>query len=160
STGIHTAALDSAEGRILLEGSTVVGFVEGNSTGRASARGVFDPPDRFNLWRRQDFDQPITSSIEGGKVWEQWCTTRDSRPSHRIGTSVLSAYVSLVAALGDLFPAAVARGRRDYGHPVQLCGLVHAGFVSESSSVWDGEPTALSPAAERLVLEAEPAKAL
>jgi hypothetical protein len=160
STGVHTVALDSAEGRALLEGSAVLGFVEGNSTGRTSARGVFDPPDRFNLWRRQDFDQPITSPIEGGKVWEHWCTTRDIRPSHRIGTSVLSAYVSLVSALGDLFPAAVARGRRDYGHPVQLCGLMHAGFVAEGSAVWDGEPGALLPAAERLLLEAEPTKAL
>jgi hypothetical protein len=160
SAGFQTVPLDSADGRTLLEGSTILGFVEGNSAGRTSARGVYDPPDRFNLWRRQDFDQPITSPLEGGKVWEHWCTTRDLRPAHRLGTSVLTAYVSLVAALGDLFPVAVARGRRDYGHPVQLCGLVHAGFVAEASAVWESEPLPLPAFAERLMLEAEPAKSL
>ena len=160
ATGFQTIPLDSAEGRVLIDGSTLLGFIEGNSTGRASARGVSDPPDLFNLWRRQDFDQPIASTIEGGKVWEHWCTTRDIRPTHRIGTSVLGAYVSLVAALTDLFTAAVARGRRDYGHPVQLCGLVHAGFVAEQSATWEAEPNPLPVAVERLLLEAEPAKAL
>ena len=113
----RTVPLDSAEGRTLVEPSDLLGFVEGNSTGRTSARHVFDAPDRFNLWRRQDFDQPVTSELEGGKVWEHWCTLRDLRPSNRVGLSVLTAYVSLTAALGDQFAAAVARGRREYGHP-------------------------------------------
>ncbi len=160
STGFQTVSLDSAEGRMLIDKSELLGFVEGNSTGRTSARGVFDPTDRFNLWRRQDFDQPTSSTIEGGKAWEHWCTTRDLRSSCRIGASVLGAYVSLVAALGDLFPATVARGRRDYGHPMQLCALVHAGFVAEASATSEIEPHALPAAAELLFLEAEPAKAL
>jgi hypothetical protein len=158
--GLQTLRVDSAEGQSLLAGSSLLGFVEGNSTGRTSARGVSDPPDLFNLWRRQDFDLPASSTLDGGKVWEHWCTTRDLRPFNRIGTSVLTAFVSLVAAVGDLLPAAVARGRRDYGHPVQLCGAVSAGFISEESAVWAGEPHPLPSAAERLLLESEPAMAL
>ena len=69
-------------------------FVEGNSTGRTSARSVFDAPDRFNLWRRQDFDQPVTSSLEGGKVWEHWCTLRDLRSSNRLATCRIRAVPS------------------------------------------------------------------
>jgi hypothetical protein len=160
STGIQTVALDSAEGRFLLNNSMLLGFVEGNSTGRISARRVYDSPDLFNLWRRQDFDQPIASTIEGGKVWEHWCTTRDIRPSHRIGTLVLTAYVTLTAALGDQFAAMVARGRRDYGHPKQLCAMVRAGFVSEASATLDMAPRPFPTAAESLLLEAEPKKSV
>jgi len=160
SGGIQTIPLDSAQGRFLLGQSALLGFVEGNSTGRTSARDVLDPPDLFNLWRRQDFDQTIACPLEGGKVWEHWCTLRDIRPSHRLGTLALSAYVSLTAALGDLFPAAVARGRRDYGHPKQLCAMVGGGFVSETSATWDATPHGLSPAAEHLFLHSEPASAL
>jgi len=160
STGIQTVAVDSAEGRFLLNNSRLLGFVEGNSTGRISARRVYDSPHLFNLWRRQDFDQPIASTLEGGKVWEHWCTTRDIRPTHRIGTLVLTAYVTLTAALGDRFPAVVARGRRDYGHPMQLCAMVRAGFVSEASATLDITPRPLLPAADSLLLEAEPIKSL
>jgi hypothetical protein len=158
--GPDTLSLDSADGRALLAESKLLGFVEGNSTGRTSARGVNDPPDLFNLWRRQDFDQPVSSREDGGKVWEHWCTLRDIRPGARMGTSVLSAYVSLVSALGDRFAATVCRGRRDYGHPVQLAALVYAGFVDKRSALWDGSPRPLTPEAERLLLEAEPARAL
>jgi hypothetical protein len=157
---VRTVRLDSAEGRSLLAGSAPLGFVEGNSTGRTSARDVNDPPERFNLWRRQDFDQPIESGEDGGKVWEHWCTLRDIRAPSRIGTAVLTAYVSLVAALGDRFAATVARGRRDYGHPRQLAALAKAGFIGETAAVWDTTPVALPPAAERALLEAQPAAAL
>lgn len=157
---VETVRLDSAEGRSLLRSSKLLGFVEGTSTGRVSARDVDDPPDRFNRWRRQDFDQPIGSDEDGGKVWEHWCTLRDIRPSHRIGTSVLTAYVSLTAALGDRFPAAVARGRREYGHPVQLAAMVYAGFVASKSALWDTKPTVLPASVVPFLLRAEPASAL
>jgi hypothetical protein len=157
---VRTVRLDSAEGRSLLKNSTLEGFVEGNSTGRVSARQANDPPDRFNLWRRQDFDQPIESVEDGGKVWEHWCTLRDIRPSARIGTSVLSAYVSLVSAGGDRFVPTVARGRREYGHPVQLAALVHAGLTTATSATWDTTPIVLPRNVEPLLLEATPSAAL
>ncbi|HKB06091.1 MAG TPA: hypothetical protein VKD90_28105 [Gemmataceae bacterium] len=160
SAAPRTFALDSADGRALVEGSTLLGFVEGNSTGRTSARHVTDGPDRFNLWRRQDFDQPIASPLEGGKVWEHWCTLRDLRASNRVGLSAVTAYVSLVAALGDRFAAAVARGRRDYGHPQQLCALVHAGFVGADAATWETTPAGVPAVVESLFLEADPAHAL
>ena len=158
--GPRTVPLDSADGRTLVDRSILLGFVEGNSTGRTSARQVCDGPDRFNLWRRQDFDQPAGTDLEGGKVWEHWCTLRDLRASNRIGLSALTAYVSLVAALGDRFAAAVARGRRDYGHPRQLVALVQAGFVGAEAATWDVTPTALPATAEPLLSEADPARAL
>jgi hypothetical protein len=160
SAGARTLAVDSADGRVLLDQSKLLGFVEGNSTGRTSARNVFDAPDRFNLWRRQDFDQPVASPLEGGKVWEHWCTLRDLRPSNRVGLSALTAYISLAAALGDKFCAAVARGRRDYGHPQQLCALVRAGFVSKEAATWDVTPTSIPATLEPLLLEADPDQGL
>ena len=152
--------LDSAEGRALLRGSKLLGFVEGTSVGRVSARNVSDPPSLFNLWRRQDFDQPAGAAQDGGRVWEHWCTLRDIRPAHAIGTSVLTAYISLVASLGDLFIPCVARGRREYGHPVQLRAMVRAGLVGRASATWDGKPAAIPKEAELLLQEADEAAAL
>ncbi len=155
-----THHLDSDEGRALVAGSTLLGFVEGNSVGRISARNAQDPRDRFNGWTRQQFNQPAGSDNDGGKVWEHWCTVRDIRPSHRIGSSVLKAYVSLAAALGDRFVPAVTRGRRSYGHPKQLCAMVRAGLTSEASALWDVSPDRIPDGAERKLLEATPADAL
>ena len=157
---VRIVPLDSAEGRTLLGGSTLLGFVEGTSVGRVSARHVSDPPSLFNLWRRQDFDQPPGTVLDGGRVWEHWCTLRDIRPTHEIGTSVLTAYVSLVAALGDLFIPCVARGRREYGHPLQLRAMVRAGLVGRAAATWTGKPTAIPKEAELLFQEADEAAAL
>jgi len=156
----QTVKLDTPAGRALLEGSQLLGFVEGNSTGRVSARGVTDPSDRFNRWRRQDFDKLDSRSGDGGKVWEHWCTTRGIRPGNRYGTAVLEAYVALTAALSDVFAAVVARGRRVYGHPVQLAAMVKAGFVAEASALADITPRGMSPEVEALFNRAEPAAAL
>ena len=156
---IETVPIESGEGRRLLRNSTLLGFVEGNSTGRVSARGVADPPDRFNGWRRQDFDQPVDETQDGGKVWEHWCTLRDIRETHAIGTSMLGAYVALSAALGDRFIPTIARGRRDYGHPVQLAASVYAGLTSRESALWDTTPVAIPAEAALLLLESDPARA-
>src|SRR5262249_33962556 len=153
--------LDSPAGRALLERSELLGFVEGNSKGRISARGVNDPRDRFNRWRRQDFDKTgVNERADGGKVWEHWCTMRHIRAGNRYGTMVLEAYVALPAALTDLFAAVVARGRRVYGHPVQLAAMVNAGFVAEKSALADITPRGLSREAEALFNRAEPEAAL
>jgi hypothetical protein len=77
-----------------------------------------------------------------------------------IATSVLGAYVSLVAALGDRFAPTVARGRRQYAHPRQLRALVEAGFTSKESALWDATPSLIPAEAESLLMEAEPAKSL
>lgn len=156
----QTLRLDSTAGRALLAQSKLLGFVEGNSTGRISARGVEDPSDRFNRWRRQSFDRSPDSGGDGGKVWEHWCTTRNIRSGNRYGTAVLKAYISLAAALTDLFIAVVARGRRVYGHPVQLAAMVEAGLVSRSAAVADLTPKGMPADVERLFNQAEPAAAL
>jgi hypothetical protein len=160
AASVRTQPLDSVAAQGVLAGSVLLGFVEGNSLGHVSVRGARDTADRFNGWRRQQFDQCADSPEDGGKVWEHWCTTRDIRSSDRIGSSVLRAYVMLSAALGDRFVAAVARGRRDYGHPEQLSALVTAGLTSEVAATWDTEPHALPPVAERLLLEATPQDAM
>jgi hypothetical protein len=156
----RTVPVNSAEGRILLRKSRLLGFVEGTSLGRTSARFVNDPPDLFNLWRRQDFDQPSGSPDDGGTVWEHWCTLRDIRRTHAIGTSVLTAFVTLVAALGDGFIPTVARGRREYGHPKQLRAMVAAGLVGRQSALWEGTPTAIAAPDEAVLEEADPAASL
>jgi len=156
----RTVPTDSAEGRILLQQTSLLGFVEGTSLGRTSARFANDPPSLFNLWRRQDFDQPVGSEEDGGRVWEHWCTQRDIRATHAIGTSILTAFVALVAALGDLFIPTVARGRKEYGHPTQLRAMIRAGLVDRKSALWDGTPKAISSNGEAVLEEADPATSL
>ncbi len=156
-----THPLASPAARVLLQGSKLLGFVEGTSIGHISARGANDDAYRFNGWQRQQFDQPIDSQRNGGKSWEHWCTLRDIRPSASvIADSVLRSYISVVSVLGDLFPATVARGRRSYSHPKQLCACVRAGLTSKDSAIWDTIPREIPPASEQLLLQARPADAL
>ena len=143
----QTLALDSVEGEELIAGSTLLGFVEGSSTGRISAQGVVDPDEAFNRNPRQDYSEPPDSSEEGGKVWEHWCTLRDIRPLAAIGSSVLTAYVTLLSVLGDPFAAIVARGRHEYHHPDQLAAMVAAGLISRDAAVMSMKPTAIPAAA-------------
>ncbi len=158
--GPRTVPLDSADGERLVAGSGLLGFIEGSSQGRISARSAQDPPDRFNKWRRQDFDQRAGSPEDGGRVWEHWCTLRDIRPTQPIATSVLRAYVALMAVLGNRFVPTVARGRRQYGHPVQLCAMVRAGLTAEDAAAWDTTPVVVPAAVESVLLEARPADGL
>ena len=156
----RTVPVESAEGRILLRDSSLLGFVEGASTGRTSTPFANDPPTLFNLWRRQDFDQPPGSDEDGGRVWEHWCTLRDIRPTHAIGTSVLTAFVALTATLGDLFIPTVARGRKEYGHPEQLRAMIASGLVDRKSAVVNITPTAIPPYCEAVFEDADPATSL
>ena len=157
---VVTLHLDSADGRALCQDAAVLGFIEGTSLGRTSARNVNDPPTLFNLWRRQDFDQPVTSSADGGRVWEHWCTLRDIRPTHRIGTSVVTAYVSLAATLGPRFIATVARGRSEYGHPAQLCAMVEAGLTTVKAATWETKPLPIPASAEAILKLSDSDRAL
>lgn len=144
----RTLPLDSTDGAEVVAGSTLLGFVEGNSTGRISARGVVDSDDAFNGNPRQEYNKPPDSPEEGGKVWEHWCTLRDIRPSAAIGSSVVAAYVALLSALGDAFAATVARGRREYHHPEQLGAMVRAGLISREAAQADVTPTTIPTVAQ------------
>lgn len=158
---VRTFDLDSAEGDNLLNQANLLGYVEGTSTGHILARNVQDPPGAFNSWPRQNFE-PTEGSNEqgGGTVWEHWCTTRDLRETDAIGDSVLQAYLTLVSTLGGEFVATVARGRRSYNHPEQLCALVKAGFIAREDALWDTRPHEIPRPEELLFQEARPADCL
>lgn len=149
-----TLPLGSAEGAAVVGAAECLGFIEGSSLGHISCRNFNDPPTAFNNWPRQRFDQPVDSEEDGGVVWEQWSTTRDLRESSRIGSSVLQAYLTLVSLLGGRFVAAVARGRREHEHPVQLVALVKAGLLAAEEATWDITPLAIPLDAQRLLYEA------
>ena len=154
-----TLRLDSQDARERLADARVLGFVEGTSLGRISARGVHDPEARFNGNPRQEYDEPPDSTAEGGKVWEHWCTLRDVRDSATIASSVLAAYVTLCAHLGDLFPVLVARGRRAYGHPAQFAAMVRAGFIGTEAASHLLQPSVIPDPIEALLKAARPARA-
>lgn len=153
--GIEHFKMDTDESRALLENSKLLGYIEGASRGHITARGVLDTPDLFNGWLRQNYEQPADrENQDGGPVWEHWCTTRDLRASCDVGSSVLSAYISLAAAAGDLFPAMVARGRTSYHHPEQLDAMITAGFTTAQSASWDMSPIPIPDAQKLLFYEA------
>ncbi len=161
SGNVQTYPIGSQEGQRLLQDSTLLGFIEGNSVGHISAHGIRDDEKMFNGCPRQEFDRPTTDKTsDGGKVWEHWCTLRDIRQTARVGTSVLRAYVALTAALGDRFAPTVARGRREYKHPKQLCALIKAGFTSLDAATWSTTPFEIPPQAELLLLEAKSSSSL
>jgi len=153
---VENLTLESDEGGALLASARPLAFVEGTSQGHVTARGVQDPPDAFNGCPRQEFDRDVTDPGEGGVVWEHWCTTRDIRPQSVVGTSVLSAFLTLVSVLGGCFVAPVARGRRDHQHPRQLAALIRAGVLTREEALWDTSPLAIPPRAQRLFYEARP----
>lgn len=155
-SGIQTYPLSSESARSVLGDATLVGFVEGASTGRTSARGVIDPPERFEGWKRQDYDQPPGTTGAGGKVWEHWCTTRDISDGQPIGKSVVEAYIQLASVCGDTFAPVVARGRRDYYHPRQLSAMVESGLTSSTSARPFLTPMRMLPAVELTLQEATP----
>ena len=157
---VTTEPLATGAGAALADGAECLGFIEGSSVGHIAARSATDASNTFNGWTRQSFDKDVTSDEDGGTVWEHWVTTRDLRPSSRMGTSVLKAYLTLVARLGGRFVAAVARGRREHNHPRQLVALVKAGLLTADEAAWDVTPEPISRAAQDLLYEARPADAL
>jgi hypothetical protein len=155
---VRNLPLFAATALELFKDARLLGFVEGSSLGHISARDVTDPPDRFNQWVRQAFDQPEDSTEDGGRVWEHWCTVRDIRKSNVIGTSVLRSYLSLLALAGGRFAAMVARGRTDYDHPVQLAAMVKAGLVGREDVLIDLKPKPIPRNIELMIYSADPAK--
>ena len=155
-----TVPLAGAEGKAIAQNAQCLGFIEGSSLGHISARGVDDPPEAFNKWPRQQFDQDIASEKDGGVVWEHWSTTRDLRPTSEMGTAILQAYLTLISILGGRFVAAVARGRREHNHPEQLVALVKAGVLTADEATWDILPDPIPEASQKLLYEARPSDAL
>jgi hypothetical protein len=155
-SGIQTYPVASEQGRPLVEDATLLGFVEGTSEGHISARGVNDPAERFEGWRRQDYDQSPGTTPPGGRVWEHWCTTRDISDAQPIGKSVVEGYIILASAIGGKFAPVVARGRRDYGHPRQLGAMVESGLTSPASARPFLTPMRMPRSVELVLHEATP----
>lgn len=157
---LRTLPLKGTAGTSLANGAQCLGFIEGTSLGHVTARGVVDSATAFNGWTRQSFDQDLSSSNDGGTVWEHWVTTRDIRPTNATGTSVLEAYLTLVCHLGGRFVAAVGRGRREHDHPRQLVALVKSGFLTVEEATWNVSPDPIPKAPQDLLYEARPADSL
>lgn len=157
---IRTVPLASADGTTIVTGATCLGFIEGTSLGHITARGANDADTAFNGWPRQRFDRDVADIEDGGTVWEHWSTTRDIRVSSVIGTSVLRAWLALVACLGGRFVAAIARGRREHSHPKQLVALVRSGVLSEDDAMWDVVPDSIPKCEQDILYEARPADSL
>lgn len=156
NTFTKTITITSPEAQEYLTDSELLGFVEGTSEGRISAKGIRDDEKSFAGNPRQKYDQNPGSTEDGGGVWEHWSTTRDIRDSSKIGSSVLYSYVALVAVCGDKFVPTVARGRTDYFHPEQLNALIKAGFTSLKSAQINIQPTVIPQDVDLLLQEAKP----
>ncbi|MGA2531433.1 MAG: hypothetical protein ABSG19_00210 [Candidatus Aminicenantales bacterium] len=157
---VSTVGLETEAGRAKLAQSIPLGFIEGSSAGHVLARGTRDPKTSYNGWLRQDFDHSTWSNKEGGTVWEHWCTTRDLRQTNVPGDSLLRGYLTLVSAVGGRFISAVARGRRSHEHPLQLCALVKAGFLTAEEAAWETAPLPIPAKIQRLLYEARPGEYL
>lgn len=153
---INTFQIFSTQAQNYLNDSELLGFVEGTSEGRISAKGIKDSENSFAGNPRQKYDQSPGSIEEGGRVWEHWSTTRDVRVSSNIGSSVLNSYVALVAVCGDKFAPTVARGRIDYFHPEQLNAMIKAGFTSLASAQINIQPMIIPKDIDLLLQEAKP----
>lgn len=155
---VATVRLDSEEGRAAMKGWLLRGYVEGASRGHILDRKAKDPGDPKQVDRRQDYDQPPSSKEDGGPVWEHWCTSRDIVTPSGLGTGMLRSYLTLVCLLGGRFAGTVARGRNDaeYGHLIQLRGLVRAGFIRPADAGWDIKPTPIPSRVENVLYEARP----
>lgn len=157
---VSTSPLSGGPGRAVIASSNLLGFVEGTSEGRITARGAQDRPGRFGGYARQNYDHPPGTNRQGGRVWEHWCTTRDLDPASRLSRSLLTAYLELCHAGGDLFAPTVARGRGEYGHPAQLRAMIVAGLTTLASARWPTTPVVVPREAELLLQEARPTEAV
>jgi hypothetical protein len=155
---VRTFPLLSEEGAMLIENAELLGFIEGSSLGHISARDSEDKPGKFNKWTRQEFDMNAKSAKDGGRVWEHWCTVRDLTPNASVGLSVLKSYLAMVSLCGGRYVSVVARGRKQYHHPEQLCALVKYGFISVDDALINITPKPIPAKAELLIYSADPAK--
>lgn len=143
-----------------LDQAVLLGYIEETSRGHILARNARDTREAYNGWLRQDYNQAIGSRRSGGVVWELWCPTRDLRATDQVDNSVLKAFVELVSVLGGEFVAAVARGRREHRHPIYLCALVKAGFITREEALWDTKPYEIPRNEDLLFQEAKPSDSL
>jgi len=155
---VRIAALDSDEARKAMASYVLRGYIEGASRGHILNRKANDPGDSTKVDRRQDYDQQVDSTKDGGPVWEHWTTTRDILTVDSLGTSLLMSYLRLVALLGGRYCGTVARGRfdREYCHVIQLCSLVEAGFIAPQDALWEVEPVTIPQEVQVVFHEANP----
>jgi len=157
---IYVRSLKTEAGKAAAAKSELLGFIEGSSAGHVLARNIQDPEGATNGWLRQGFDHSVWNRKEGGTIWEHWCTTRDLRQVNIPCDSLLRSYLTLAATFGGLFIAALARGRRSHEHPLQLCALAKAGFLTADEAGWDSTPLPIPGRVQRLLYQARPAEYL
>jgi hypothetical protein len=147
---ISTFPLYSTAGQEIVQGSELIGFVEGSSFGHISARDSQDDPKDFNNNLRQEYDNDVSSIKEGGRVWEHWVVTRNISELSHVGSSILLAYLEMLSICGGIYTGIVGRGRVDYHHPQQLKALEIAGLIKIEEALLDIMP---KPIAQTLALK-------